>query len=311
MGEQVGNDDPIKALFDGVIPERVAEIMTLLSQHTAQFRAVEDSDGFDLKAGGFGAIQYTPRSMRQLWLFGYGGMLSLHSYASFIAILRALGQEFRISEIDAIPGQVEIDREFSELMAKIEELKSAFGEADFVWPENIPDPQDGRPPDVESAAVYDLTCIAVTYAFLHELKHIIFQSEGNAPADNREEEHECDAFAQEIILGRISTYCEQSGFPEAKVKMKRAMGIALASVFLLFATPRHLVGGSQTHPPVHGRWRSVVDGVDLNEDCYFWLYFSSMAISMLRFKRITMPQMGFSSYRHLSHELIQALENGI
>ena len=307
----MGNDDLIKALFDGVIPERVAEVMALLNQHTAQFRAVEDRDGFNLEAGGFGAIQYTPRSLRQLWLFGYGGMLSLHRYASFVAILRDHSQEFRISEIDAIPGQVEIDREFSELMAKIEDLKSAFGEADFAWPENIPDPLDGRPSDVESAAVYDITCIAVTYAFLHELKHIMFQSEGNTPADNREEEHECDAFAKDIILGRISTYCEQSGFPETKVKTKRAMGIALASVFLLFATPRHLVGGSQTHPPVHGRWRSVVDGVDLSEDNHFWLYFSSMAISMLRFKQITVPQMKFSSYRHLSHELIRALENGI
>lgn len=307
----MANDDPIKALLDGVVPERVAEVMALLSQHTAQFRAVEDSDGFNLKAGGFGAIQYTPRSMRQLWLFGYAGMLSLHRYASLVAILRALDRDFVISEIDAIPGQAEIDRKFSKLMTTINALQSASGEADFKWPENIPDPLNGRPTDVESAAVFDLTCIATAYLLLHELKHVIFQSEKNAPADPRNEEHECDSFAQEVILGRIASYCAQSGFPKAKVQMKRAMGIALASMFLLFATPRQLVGGSQSHPAIHGRWQSVVDTIDLEGSNYFWLYFSSMAISMLRSKEIEVPRMSFDTYQDLSLQLVQALENGI
>jgi hypothetical protein len=122
-------------------------------------------------------------------------------------------------------------------MQSIEELRTSLGEADFVWPETIPDPQDGRPEEPERALVFDLTCVAATYISLHELKHVVFQSEGNASTDPWEEECACDAFAQEMILGKIKIYSEQSGFPDANLKEKRAMGIAFALIFILFITP--------------------------------------------------------------------------
>lgn len=311
MQGQLADYDPIKSLWEGVIPERVPEVANLLDQHKVQFRALEDQHGFVLHAGAYGAIQYTTRSLRQLWLFGYGGMLSLHCYSSFVTLLRHLGQEFRISEIDSIHGQEEAWQILSRLMGAIEELKEAYGEADFNWPETIPDPMNGKPADNERALVFDLTCVAATYITLHELKHVIFWSEGNAPADPWQEESACDAFAQEMILGRIETYCEQSGFPEEQVKTKRAMGIALALMYLLFVTPRQRVLGSETHPPLYARWHGVISDIDLEEDGYFWLYFSSMAISMLRFKGVEVPPIPFVSCQDLSYQLVRLLEDGI
>ena len=311
MADQLSDEDPIKSLWDGVLPERYHELMDLLDQHSAQFRALEDHSGFNLRAGAYRAIQYTERSLRQLCLFGYGGMISLHCYSSFIAILHESGQNLDISAMDAIPEQSEVNQTFTQLMQAIEELKTSFGEADFVWPEAIPNPLDGRPVDSEGALVFDLTCVAATYFTLHELKHVLFQSEGNAPMNPWEEEKACDAFAVEMILGQTEIYSQKSGFPEATVKEKRAMGIALALIFLLFMTPQRLVSGSATHPPIHARWFSVIRNIDLKEDGHFWLYFASLAISLLRFKGVEVLPIPFASYKDLSFKLVQMLEDAI
>jgi hypothetical protein len=311
MADQTTDEDPIKSLWEDVLPERADELAALLNQHTAQFRALEDQSGFNLQAGAYGAIQYTERSLRQLWLFGYGGMIALHCYSSIIAILRDNGRNLCISHIDAIPGQYESNQAFCRLMQSIEELRTSLGEADFVWPETIPDPQDGRPEDQERALVFDLTCVAATYISLHELKHVVFQSEGNAPTDPWEEECACDAFAQEMILDKIKIYSEQSGFPEAIVKEKRAMGIALALIFILFITPQRLVSGSATHPSIYARCHGVIRNIGSNDDGYFWLYFSSLTISVLRNKGIEMPTIAFESYKDLSCKLVQTLDNAI
>ena len=45
--------------------------MALIDKHSAQFRLICDRDGFNIAAGPFGAIQYTYRSMQQMWLFAY------------------------------------------------------------------------------------------------------------------------------------------------------------------------------------------------------------------------------------------------
>lgn len=311
MTNQLLEMDPIKTLWDGVLPERYHELMGLLDQHSAQFRALEDDSGFCLRAGAYRKIQYTNRSFRQLWLFGYGGMMSLHCYSSFISILRESGRDLRISTIDEIPGQNEVNQAFVGLLKAIEKLKTSFGETDFIWPEAVPNPEDGKPVDSKEALVFDLTCVAATFFTLHELKHVLFQSEGNAPVDPWEEEKECDAFAQEMILGKTDIYSRESGFPEAEVKEKRAMGIALALMFLFFVTPQRRVSGSRSHPPIHARWLSVIRNIDLKEDGHFWLYFSSLSISMLRFKGAEVLTIPFASYKDLSCKLVQMLENAI
>lgn len=157
--------------------------------------------------------------------------------------------------------------------------------------------------------MFDLTCVAATFISLHELKHVIFNSEENAPITSWEVEIACDAFAQDMILGNTEIYSQNCGFPDAMVKEKRAMGIALALMFPLCVTPQPLVQDSLTHSPIHERWLSRIRNIDLNEDRYFWLYFVSLAISMLRFKGVEVLPIPFASYRDLSCQLVQMLEN--
>lgn len=302
---------PVKKLFEGVIPERLTEVLALIDKHSAQFRLVDDKVGFNLDAGAYGAVQYTHRSMQQLWLFGYAGMLSLHSYSSYLLIIQSLGLELSLEEIAKIPGQKETNLEFSRLVTSVKNLMEAFGSNDVLWPEGVPEPEQGRSLDAEHAAVFDLTCMATAYVFLHELRHVIFSSDGNAPESPIDEEYACDSFANEFMTSQIKKYSEQSGYPEDKVKMKRAMGIALASAFLLFATAKKNIGGSSTHPPIHGRWMATANAIDLPENDYFWLYFASIALAILQHLEIFIPSKRFNNFRELCHVLIKDLENGM
>ncbi len=236
--------DIVRKLFERVVPERVSEIETIANNYDAKFRLIGDREGFNLDAGGFSAIQYTSRSTRQMWLFGYAGRHALHCYASLIVLLKSWGATLDINEINKIPDQAAEDEAFKTILDAVKCLSTAFHEEDFIWPVNIPEPEKGRPSDAEHAAVYDLTCMATAYVFLHELKHVIFATEGNAPEDLKDEEYQCDQFAKDMMISRIDQYAANSGHLAEKVKMKRMMGVALASAFILFATGKRRLAGS-------------------------------------------------------------------
>lgn len=89
------------------------------------------------------------------------------------------------------------------------------------------------------------------------------------------------------------------------------MGIALASAFILFATGRNRLAGSETHPPIYGRWSATVQDVNLPEDDWFWLYFSSFALALLKYHSITIQPKIVKDYKSLCFDLIADLENGI
>ncbi|KHS90278.1 phage exclusion protein Lit [Pectobacterium parvum] len=310
MGGLLETTDIVRKLLDGVVPERASEIESIANDYDTQFRLIGDREGFNLDAGGFSAIQYTSRSTRQMWLFGYAGKQALHCYSSLILLLKSTGDRLDIDEINKIPDQAAEDEAFKSILDAVNDLSTAYHEDDFEWPVAIPEPEKGRPSDIESAVVYDLTCMATAYVFLHELKHVIFSAERNAPEDLKEEEYQCDQFAKDMMISKIDQYAASSGYPPEQVRTKRMMGIALASTFILFATGRNRLAGSATHPPIHGRWSATVRDVDLPEDNWFWLYFSSLALALLKYHSITIQPKIVKDYKSLCFDLIADLENG-
>ena len=312
MPRQAINENyEIQKLFEGVVPERLDEVLDLIKAHSAQFRRIGDKPGFNLDAGAFGAIQFTQRSLEQLWLFGFSGIFALHCYSGIAVLAKCYGLNFNLDEIDSLPDQKEADDQFSKLIDTVEHLKNAESEYDFTWPHGIPKPEDGKPRNIEQAAIFDLVLMATAYVFLHELKHVIFEAEGNAPEDPTEEEMQCDAFASDMMLGQIKKYSESSGYPENKVRMKRSIGIALGSTFLAVATPTVNLSGTKSHPPVHKRWSATLGSIQLEENDFYWLYFASLAIALLKHKQIDFPSQTLISFRQLAMSAIEALENGI
>lgn len=307
----MSENDELTKLFEGVIPERLDEVSDLIATHSAQFRRVGDKRGFNLDAGAYGAIQFTQRSLGQLWLFGFAGLYALHSFSGVIFLVKCRGLKFDLAEIDGLPEQKEENERFSRIIETIKGLNSAESEYDFSWPAGIPKPEEGKPKDTEQAAVFDLVLMATAYVFLHELKHVIFESEGNAPEDSLNEEMECDSFAVEMMLSKVQDYSAESGYPEDQVRMKRSISIALGSAFLAVATPRNNLGGTATHPAVHDRWSATLGRIDLEDGDFYWLYFASLAIALLKHMKIAFPAQMVVSYKQLAMAAIKALEEGI
>ncbi|WP_140919317.1 phage exclusion protein Lit family protein [Limnobaculum xujianqingii] len=307
----MNENQALEKLFEGVVPERLSEVLCLVEEHSAQFRRVGDRSGFNLDAGAYGAIQFTQRSLEQMWLFGFASLYSLHCYSAVIELAWRHSLKFDFEEIIALPdlkGKYEC---FSRIIKSIEQLNNVESENDFVWPAIIPKPEEGKPKDTEQAAMFDLILMASAYIFLHELKHVIFQAVGNAPQDPHEEEMACDSFASHMMLSKIDDYSIMSGFPSDKVRMKRSVGIALGNVFLAVVTPKHNLGGTITHPPIHKRWLVTLGGIDLEENDDYWLYFASLAIALIKYKEIDFPAQTVTSYKQLAISVINVLEKGI
>lgn len=301
----------LEKLFEGVVPERTEEVAQLIAKYSAQFRVTCDRDGFNIAAGPFGAIQFTNRSMDQMWLFGYAGLTSLHCYATLIVLLKYSGTPLSMEAVKKIPDQQEIEDKFAKLLEKIQEINRSASEYDYSWPEGVPTAEQGRQADAERALVFDLSCMAAAYVFLHELKHAMFTVDGDAPDNPLEEELACDAFAKEMMTSQIAHYSKLSGYPENAVKTKRFMGIVLASAFLLFATPKSKLKGSETHPAIHVRWQQTIEGLDLPNDDYLWLYFGSLTLAVLQKIGIPIQDKKVVDFRSFCVDLIEDLEKSI
>jgi hypothetical protein len=308
---EISEREAIEKLFEGVVPERLTEVLALHDHYSPHYSLIGDSPGFRLAAGPFGAIQFTQRSLEQLWLFSHAGLQSLRCYSGVIidAYLRQL--PFSCKEIEKIPGQVEHSSRFCELIAHIESLRAVHSEHDFIWPQEIPRPDAGRPGHIEHAAFYELALIATAYAFLHELRHVMYWVDRDAPEDPIEEEHECDSYARSLILANAKEYAIDAGYPVDKVLTKRSMGLALASGFLFAVTPTNNLPGSSSHPAVSARWRRALQSVDLPDDDCHWLFFSSLALALISSRGIEIEEQTIKSFKSLAFKAVESIEMGI
>lgn len=307
----MSENEHLQKLFEGVVPERREEILSLVERYSAQFRRIGDKPGFHLDAGAFGVIQFTQRSLDQFWLFGFAGLYALHSYSGIAWLAKSHNLKFDLADIDGLPDQRAQNLRFATMLSYIDTLNTSSAECDFTWPEAVPNPENGKPTNLEQAVVFDLILMATAYIFLHELKHVIFEAEKNAPSDVVEEEMQCDAFAAGVMLDGVSKYAVSSGYSEQGVRMKRSMGIALGAAFLAVATPQCNLGGTASHPPVHKRWSATLTSIDLDENDFYWLYFASLAIAILKHRAIHFPSCHVMSFRQLALDAIEALEGGI
>jgi len=95
----------IQKLFEGVVPERLDEVLGLIQANSAHFRRVGDKSGFNIDAGAFGTIQFTQRSLEQLWLFGFSGIFALHCYSGILYLAKCYGLKFDLDEIENFQDQ--------------------------------------------------------------------------------------------------------------------------------------------------------------------------------------------------------------
>jgi hypothetical protein len=247
--ETVRNDDQVQtgvqALFEGVVPEKNAELKDLWKKYSPRFNVLEDvtRDGrFIMDAGAYREVRFNHRALRAFWL------------AAFIAWegYRAVSEYVRQSRLN-------LDT-FDEMLQCFERILTVDDPVAVPLPDGVPEP--GILPDAasfpEQRATAELAIFAVGWALLHEVRHIKHQQEGTAaapdgdPAKRREEESSCDDFATEFLISEVGAYAASQGVEPALVRQKRESGIYFA-LFALTLRAKDRWGESDSHPAIQAR----------------------------------------------------------
>ena len=309
LSVEINAEDAIKKLLEGVIPERSDEMEAYISKYAPYFSLCDDRPGFVVEAGAFGILKFTHRTMLQMWLLGFAAKQAMHSYSFLIAYLLKSNAKFNANLLRNISDQDEVDEKYNKLIKSVYALAEVPDIEQFSWPSGIPHPENGKPTDVEDAAVFDLNCMATAYLFLHEMKHIAFSLDGNCPENPIQEELECDRFARNLMIDNLAKYSEESGYPLDRLKSKRAMSMALGSFFMLIITPKELWGSSQTHPSMAERVNVIVAELHIPDTDKFWIYLASIFLSQLRYIGEMPNEIEFTNLKELCLALIERANN--
>lgn len=300
--------DEIKLLLGGVIPERELEMKEYLDKYSPYFTRCDDRPGFTVEAGAFGILKFSQRTIHQMWILGFAANQALHSFSSLIAILRMYVGKLDTRELDEIQDQSIEEKKYKKLINSVYELAKINVTSEYIWPNDVPNPEHKKPKDVEGAATFDLICMSGAYVFLHEMKHIAFAQDNNTPSNPHEEELECDLFAKSMMLENLDLYSKQSGYDLSRLYSKRSMSITLALFYMLVITPVESWAGTDSHPSIKDRIEALVADLPIPCDDILWLYMSSLFLSHLRFLNQGPIVIKFNSLKELAMSLIMETE---
>lgn len=247
--ETVRNDEYVQtavhALFEGVAPERTAELKDLWEKYSPRFNVLEDitRDGrFIMDAGAYREVRFNHRALRAFWVASF---IAWEGYRAVSEYLRERSLKF-----DTL----------SEMLQCFERILAADDPVAVPLPDGVPEP--GILPDAaafpEQRAAAELAIFAVGWALLHEIRHIQHQQKGTAaaqddePAKRREEEASCDDFATRFLLSEVGAYAASQGVEPALVRQKREIGIYFALFALTLLAKDHWEE-SDSHPAIQAR----------------------------------------------------------
>jgi hypothetical protein len=299
----------IKNMVLAAAPERKDELNDLWAKYAPEFNLREDKDGFSLSVI-FGTVVFDHKSLCQMWLLGFAAQKAFHAFSPLIFLSNWTNVPISTNSLPIDAVQKEQLKKLKEISDNILKLKSLSDINDFFWPEDIPQPNQGKPLDVDGAMVFDLICMSGAYCFLHEIQHIRFGIDGTQ-LDAYQEELACDEFARGMLLNNVKEYSTGSGDDEKTVLTKRAMSIALAS-FLLFAiTPKESWGATDTHPKIKDRIYKLTHSINIDDNDLFWVYFGSLAMSIAYFNGIQINPTVAATLKDYTLNIVNILDSSI
>ena len=189
-------EDAVKLVILASAPERKDELSTLWETYKPQINLVEDNWKFSMKAGAFGSVLFDNKTMCEIWLFGFVAQKAFHIYSPFLWLAQISGLKFcPTHSIDDTCRNQYADAET--VFSSVKALFDSETRELFDWPKNIPQPESGKPNDIDGIMVFELLCIAAAYCFLHELQHVALK-QSSSQLSPHAEELECDRYASSL-----------------------------------------------------------------------------------------------------------------
>lgn len=246
--------DAVKQLFLGIAPERSRDLAKLWDAYQLQFCLFTDDKDVLLEGGAYRYVHFNHRALRVIWVSAFAAW-EAYAYAQ-----SALGDdEFGTSD------------RLQELLALALEVRDA-SDPEAVQMRGLPEP-GSLPSDPERRLPAELAMFAAGWAMLHEVRHLKHQQDMTSTAKDappelaRAEELSCDSFAAEYLLETVAQYAKDYEMDQAKVRMKRALGVYFG-VFALIILAYPNWHETASHPSVSDRlraMRSILNAEGLDE----------------------------------------------
>ena len=299
----------IESLLLDACPERETEMRQSWESFQPEFYLREDDVQAAISASG-NRISWMHKTFALDWVIATLGMQALAAYSHHVLFAQAGNVPLSLHALtdDAELAQAESQMDeavyFARLIWQAKQLDDLEWPATISLPGTCPDPSL----DPTGKATFDLACLAAATTFFHELRHVQFAAQRDAPPLTVEEERACDMHARSMLLDRVADYCTTTGEPHPQVLNKRIMGLATAAFCIGHVEPAGLQAAIvDTHPPVAERFKALVLDADAADDADGWLYTACLLMHLLRRAHRLPPTVTFVSAKELCRQLVDFL----
>lgn len=272
-------DEPIvqelvKNAIIASVPERETELRSMwdTNKDNLCFQIYHERSDILLDAGAYKFIRFTPKTARLFWL---GSFIAWEGYR-------------KIEESRANHTNPDL-KIFRLLLSEFDRLYDCDDVDNVAMPIGIPAPETFpcSSDEIEVQAAAKISIISLSWAFLHEIKHIKHQQAGtSAPNDDsdasRKEELSCDEFATKFIFEKINKIPNAS--PKEKESMIKLRETSIYfSIFTMLLISKGHWDKTESHPSMQERIKNITNTIDSinttrNEDA---LEIGQMAIAAL------------------------------
>jgi hypothetical protein len=293
-----------KDLLVASAPEQKARLEEILAKYPLDVTVVADVSKSGMSADDE-LIKFDSRTMRVYWLLGFAAWDVIECYSPvIIGSLEMGGPLNKWLEDDAKLGALEYKIR-SRLIDARTLLNAPFPDR-CQWPDDLPLPGTDRN-DLKTleVAAYDLTLISTAFAFLHELRHVMYFRDG-APSSRAEEELSCDVWAREFLTSAAGEYARVNDVPYAEVLRKRSMASAVG-VFTLYETSeREGDAGTAKYPPIADRMEAALHATPLPPNDKFWIHYASVLLAILRSRKCEFSVTGANA-KDYCHAMVEEI----
>jgi Peptidase U49 len=298
----------IENLVLGAAPECAGRLREIWRKHDPEFVVVPDSPGITLKARDSDKrIIYDLKTLRLFSLLGHAAWHVFECHCPHVQLSNWTGRPINAEMMwndAAYPGARAAFEEFLDIAQN--GIKAASAK-DINWPKDLCDvAADPSGLTTEQRAIRDLSLMAIAYAFLHEIHHVIFRHPDEPKLGDAAEELACDTLARDFLLEQASAYIEKSGEPINLVLAKRAAAISLGAFAVYELTAPEERPGSSKYPPFADRFETLITRAAIPVDTYFWVFAATLLLATLRRQNYSAP-LNAGTPRELCTTMIEAI----
>lgn len=285
--ESISPKEMVIGLMIAAVPERADEIRALWGRYNPEVIIVDDRKGITLNATRE-RICFDAKTPKVFWVIGFNAWKAIECYAPAVIVSAASGRT--VAEVlKGDDGLDDVERLYKERRATAQAMIETDRPDTVPWPD-LPHPVASRGELVndQDKLAFDLTCSAVAFALFHEFRHVMLDRDGERHADRREEELACDVWARDFMTAKLAEYAADNARRFDEVLQRRAMGMAVAALFLHEVTPLWDHGGNQYYFSIATRLQTLLEGTALPPESHFWVHTASLLVGVFRQKHVSL-----------------------